>query len=237
MEDSPRLYPEVVSSAVLSQLRQLMQIPSLDSFRLAGGTALALQRGHRVSVDLDLFAERSFLPSALVLSVTEAFSELSIDQMQSHGLSAHWQATKIDLYYMGTFLYPPLQKEGIRLTDIRDIAAMKLECILSRKERKDYYDIAELLQEAPLNFWMAEFQKKYPYYQVRTVVDHLLNVSEADTSLVPQMLDSTSWDQVKEQIQASVRSFLLATKRREKQAAEQREAQVNSLLARRRKKK
>lgn len=50
MEPLPELYREVVSPTVWKQLSQLMQLPALSGFRLAGGTALALYRGHRVSV-------------------------------------------------------------------------------------------------------------------------------------------------------------------------------------------
>ena len=226
-----------MSPIVFEQLTQLMQLPALNSFRLAGGTALALYRGHRVSVDLDLFAEYSFSTRSLVLSMTQAFPDFVIDQVQSYGISAHWQTTKIDMFYMGSFLYPAQLVEGVRLADVRDIAAMKLECILSRKERKDFHDIAELLQEAPLDVWMAEFQKKYPYYQTRTVIDHLLASSEADASLVPQILNSVAWDQAKERIQTAVKIFLLAIKERKKQLANQREKNLTSLLEKRKKKK
>jgi hypothetical protein len=212
-----------------------MQLPALSGFRLAGGTALALHRGHRESVDLDLFAERSFTVRSLVMAVTEAFPDFVIDQVQAHGVSAHWQTTKVDLYYMGDFLYPAPILAGVRLADVRDLAAMKLECVLSRKERKDYHDIAQLLQEAPLAVWLAEFQKKYPYYQTRAVIDHLLASSEADASLVPQILNSLTWKQAKEQVQAAVQKFLLTIKERETQAAREREEKQASLLKKRKK--
>lgn len=54
------LYFEAVSKECRHLISELMQIPALDSFRLVGGTALALQMGHRTSVDVDLFAEHSF---------------------------------------------------------------------------------------------------------------------------------------------------------------------------------
>ncbi len=189
-----------------------------------------------MSIDLDLFAERSFVVRSLVASVAEALPNIVIDQVQAHGVSAHWQSTKVDLYYMGPFLYPAATLEDIRLADVRDLAAMKLECILSRKERKDYHDIAQLLQEAPLAVWLAEFQKKYPYYQTRAVIDHLLASSEADSSLVPQILGSTTWEQTKEQVRTAVQTFLLSIKERKTQAARQRESKQALMLKRRKKK-
>jgi len=41
----------------LELLKYLMAEPYLENCRLAGGTALALQYGHRSSVDLDLFGD------------------------------------------------------------------------------------------------------------------------------------------------------------------------------------
>lgn len=230
MNPGPELHKKVVSPLVWKQLTHLMQLPVLRDFRLAGGTAIALQCGHRVSIDLDLFAERTFSPRLLATSLAQAFPGFMIDQMQPHGISGHQQATKVDLYYMGSFLYPAQKVAAIRLADLRDIAAMKLECILSRKERKDYHDIAELLKKAPLATWIAEFQKKYPYYQARTVVDHLLKVSEANASLVPQMLSVVTWEQVKEQVYAATKAFLLTIKEKEEQAAIEREKKWNELL-------
>ena len=232
MKEQPELHKEVVSPTVWAQLSQLMQAPTLSGFRLAEGTALALQRGHRISVDLDLFSERSFSVPLLVPLVAQAFPEFMVDQVQPHGVSGHWQTTKIDLYYMGAFLYPEQQVEGVRLADIRDIAAMKLACILSRKERKDYHDIAELLEENTFITWVNEFQKKYPYYQTRAVVDHLLASSEADGSLVPQVLHPVDWDQIKQKIQSEVGAFLLAVKEQKQQVIDQREEKRQALLKR-----
>ena len=51
------LYYETVSPTLQRILHQLMELKSLRGFRLVGGTSLALQRGHRRSIDIDLFTE------------------------------------------------------------------------------------------------------------------------------------------------------------------------------------
>ena len=55
-----RLYYDTVSAPLLSILRKLMASEVFKDFRLVGGTALALQRGHRRSVDIDLFTDLDY---------------------------------------------------------------------------------------------------------------------------------------------------------------------------------
>ena len=50
---------ETVEPDTLSLLRRIQSKPFMSRTRLVGGTALALQLGHRVSVDLDFFGEWS----------------------------------------------------------------------------------------------------------------------------------------------------------------------------------
>ena len=54
------LHIETVEPIALTVLNRLMALPELSSFCLVGGTALSLQYGHRVSVDLDLFSYEKF---------------------------------------------------------------------------------------------------------------------------------------------------------------------------------
>ncbi|MEJ0104693.1 MAG: nucleotidyl transferase AbiEii/AbiGii toxin family protein [Bacteroidota bacterium] len=52
------LHTETVTKETLALLKELMQLPWLDDFRLVGGTGLSLQYGHRISVDIDLFTDK-----------------------------------------------------------------------------------------------------------------------------------------------------------------------------------
>ena len=51
------LYLSTVESTTLELLKRLQQLPVLSNTRLVGGTALALQLGHRKSIDLDFFGQ------------------------------------------------------------------------------------------------------------------------------------------------------------------------------------
>jgi predicted nucleotidyltransferase component of viral defense system len=54
------LYTRTVSNKTLELLKQMMQDQILANFVLVGGTALSLQIGHRISIDLDLFSINPF---------------------------------------------------------------------------------------------------------------------------------------------------------------------------------
>ena len=52
------LRKETISTELLEVLKSLMEMPILKNHRLVGGTSLALQIGHRISIDIDLFSEK-----------------------------------------------------------------------------------------------------------------------------------------------------------------------------------
>jgi len=55
-----KLYYNTTSPLLLSILKKLMESKEINPFRLVGGTALSLHRGHRLSVDIDLFADARY---------------------------------------------------------------------------------------------------------------------------------------------------------------------------------
>ncbi len=68
------LQVQAVSPKLLGLLNSLAAYETLSSFYLVGGTALALQIGHRISVDLDFFG-------------SPALNELEISQMMRETVS------------------------------------------------------------------------------------------------------------------------------------------------------
>ncbi len=69
------LHFEAIEPNTLSVLRKLMAMPSLGSFSIVGGTALALRYGHRQSVDLDLFSHNHFDKSTIREELFELFED------------------------------------------------------------------------------------------------------------------------------------------------------------------
>lgn len=70
---------------------------SLSGFRLVGGTALALQLGHRKSVDLDLFTDHSFDQNLVIESLKQMFN-FQIDFRRPQGFQLSIGEIKVDLY-------------------------------------------------------------------------------------------------------------------------------------------
>jgi hypothetical protein len=54
------LHKETVASPTLDLIKRLFKDASLNEFVLVGGTALSLQIGHRISIDIDLFSNKPF---------------------------------------------------------------------------------------------------------------------------------------------------------------------------------
>ena len=69
------LYLETVKSTAFSVLKELMGIEELNHIQLVGGTALAMQLGHRVSDDLDLFSNIPFSNDNIISILYKYFGE------------------------------------------------------------------------------------------------------------------------------------------------------------------
>ncbi len=125
---------------------------------LAGGTGLALQIGHRVSVDFDWFsgthplmgADRIRLLAALRASVP-AGEDVSVVREEDGTLAVRVAGVDVSFFtYPYPVLAPPSVLLGLPLASLADIAAMKLSAIIGRGSRKDFIDLNALLHEHPL---------------------------------------------------------------------------------------
>jgi hypothetical protein len=125
--------------------------PSLSRFSgfyLAGGTALALQLGHRVSVDFDLFSGDGITPSLLPRVQRVFAASVSPLVNNTHELTVIVQGVKVTfLTYPFPILEPLVVFEGIPLLSIREIAATKAYTIGRRGSLKDYVDLYYVLSE------------------------------------------------------------------------------------------
>lgn len=156
------LCTETVSKSTLELLKKLMNEPSLNGFILVGGTALALQLGHRISIDIDLFSVSPFQSDILAndLRINHSFE---LDFIAKNTLKGEIQGIKVDCI---AHQYPWLQQytilENIRMASIPDIAAMKLNAIAGDGTRvKDFIDIAFLSSKMSLNQMLNSYAAKY----------------------------------------------------------------------------
>ena len=171
----PRLHLETVTPFMLASLQTLMKQPALSSFQLAGGTSIALLTGHRQSIDLDLFTVQPFTQEDIAPLIAP-FQPLTVKPTRI-GVAyllpapAGESALKVDLCNWRTrFLYPPVLIDGLRLTDLRDSCADKLNAITDRDELKDVWDIAELLKEFSLPQMVDYYKRKHPFLDAKEPV-------------------------------------------------------------------
>lgn len=122
-------------------------------FTLYGGTAIALQLGHRQSVDFDLFTDRNLSESAILREMP--FLNLAqVIQASNNTLTMTYpvnkEQVKISMFGGITFgrVGTPLIANGNELpvASLDDLMSTKLKVILQRAEKKDYMDIAEMIR-------------------------------------------------------------------------------------------
>ncbi len=204
------LHKNTVSEECFRLINDLMDIQSLDSFRLVGGTALALQKGHRQSVDIDLFCSRDFNNEDILMALEASLYPDRPEEVRIYpfGFFCTLRQIKTDFMYWGhSFAEEQLTMESIRMATPAEIFAMKLQAISGRSQKKDFVDIAILLDEIPLSQARKIFEQKYPEYDPGAVVKQLTYFDMAENSPMPDMLIPLTWEKVKEKIEIAVREY------------------------------
>jgi len=190
-----------------------MKIPELQSFSLVGGTALALKYGHRTSVDLDLFSVEKFEHQPVIDALRRTFGDSFTHKgdFTKWGIFCFIDGVKIDLVcYPHPMLYAVELRDTIRMYDDRDLIAMKIQAILGRGKKKDFWDVAELLRHYNLS-QMIDFHKaKYPNQMLLiSIPQALVYFEDAEQSDEPVSFKKQTWGKIKEKIKDAVREFLM----------------------------
>jgi hypothetical protein len=134
---------------------------ALQDFYLVGGTALALQIGHRISVDLDLFSTSAF-DNVQMREYLENEYGFRTNYMAANTLKGEISDVKIDCIMHKYKWLDTFEDNGIRLAGLKDICAMKLNSIAGNGTRiKDFVDLAYLSEHFSLRQMLDFFQEKY----------------------------------------------------------------------------
>ncbi len=209
------LRKDTVTEELITILKKLMKQQSLVDFRLAGGTALALQLGHRRSVDIDLFTSSELNKPIIKDELMSTFLGLLPEKESRWGLRYTIQGIKVELYGWNIpFIKLPIEEEGVRMAALEDIAAMKLEAIKERQEKKDFYDLAALIQKFSLKEMLDFYKIKYPDLDIRFVADALSNIDAADETPEPLILTESNWQKTKNAILEAFDQFVKQQKRK-----------------------
>lgn len=156
------LHKETIDAATLELLKRLMGDERLQGFALVGGTSLALQMGHRISVDLDLFTEKEFEADEL-REYLEQHYHLQTDYLAFATVKGEVEGVQVDcIAHAYPWLKPFAVEEGIRLASLEDICAMKLNAIAGNGTRiKDFVDVAHLSSRFSLEQMLKFYEEKY----------------------------------------------------------------------------
>lgn len=205
--------------STLAILKTLMKLEVLNDFFLVGGTALALQLGHRVSVDLDLFTRKEFDCENILMALRDKFQFNIVKKQDKNLMILHLSdqkfpghSVKVDfLRYPYKLIDDMIQTDGLRILSVKDIIPMKLSAISGRGAKKDFYDIYHLLDDFTLPQMMGFFSKKYPDTAHFQVLKSLLYFVDADNDLDPVSLKKVFWEDIKSKIRNAVNDYLSDT--------------------------
>jgi hypothetical protein len=198
-----------------------MAMEELANHHLVGGTALALQIGHRISVDIDLFSSQQSDYSVIDNKILAEFSGEAqilhyINSPLGKGISLSITGIKTDILdWAKSFQFPIVQQEGIRLACLEEIAVMKLNIIASppelvRYEKKDFVDLAFLLEEFSLQELIEFCHQQNPGFAFteRMVLEALQTAELADKKPHPRMLIPLDWPASKQKINEAVQRYV-----------------------------
>jgi predicted nucleotidyltransferase component of viral defense system len=195
------LHYQTVDPNILELLKSLMQKDYLKQFVLVGGTALALQIGHRKSVDLDLFTIQDFSTDELLPTLLQDY-RLQPDMQMPQTLICSIEDIKVDfIRFKYPFIRPFVEIDGIKMLSVEDIAPMKLDAITGRGSKKDFYDLYYLLQLFDLEQLFALYKEKYPHQTTFHVARSLVYFEDAENNPDPYIFDKKlTWTKVKKAI-------------------------------------
>lgn len=195
------MFTKTLLPDTLRAIQLISAVPEIKKAYLAGGTALALQLGHRISVDLDFFTAEDFNEAEVVgrLSLVKSFHKEGTAKGTIWGKISR---TRLSLF---RYQYPLLRAatlfEGIALASLADIAAMKIHAIVDRGTRRDFVDVYFLSKKYSLDRMLGFYQEKYSalesnLYSILRALDYFEDAEKE--SQMPNMISKVDWEEVKD---------------------------------------
>ena len=199
---------QTVLPDTLELLRVLMNIPFFKDTRLVGGTSLALQYGHRRSVDLDLFGNFPDDDDEMVELFRNLRMSVKIGQRSSRVKPFYLNGIKVDFVrYQYSWIDQIVSDGELRLASPKDIAAMKIYAIQGRGSKKDFIDMFYLLKNYTLDEILNFYRQKYPEGSEYRALLSLTYFADADPMPMPEMFTNDSWMDMKSSIIDSVKAY------------------------------
>ncbi len=202
------LHYNTVTPLLRSVLETLMEADVFADFRLVGGTALSLYRGHRMSVDIDLFTDADYdsvdfeaidvyLRNTYPYVDTNDYAVIGMGKSYYIGYSQE-DCIKLDLFYTDAFINEAVVEDTIRLATVEEIIAMKLDVVSRTGRKKDFWDIHELKDDYSIAEMFLLHEQRYPYTHDRNLlINNFTDFSDADDDFEPDCLRGKHWEFIK----------------------------------------
>lgn len=198
------MFEKVLSKNAKQSLALLAKSGILKSAYLAGGTALALQIGHRYSYDFVFFSPQKFDEEILVQRITEILPKFNLERKSWGTILGYLGKTRFSLFFYNyPLLFKTHQLFELEIADIKDIAPMRIAAIADRGTKRDFIDLyfifakAEILTlKEALNFYDKKF-KALKQNKIH-ILKNLVYFADAEKDEMPQMIKSVRWSSVKE---------------------------------------
>ena len=202
------MHPKVLSGSAWKTVRALVDCGLTESWTLAGGTALALQLGHRYSEDLDFFRLDPFDTDPMLASLS-TIGVVSVHSRSADTLHLTLNGLRLSfLQAQAPLLFPGTSYRGLVIADPRDIAVMKVVAIGGRGSRKDFVDLYFILQGGgSIDGILALVRQRF--YRIDYNAYHLMKslvfFEDAEAEPMPQLIRGVEWDVIKKTLCDAVR--------------------------------
>ena len=199
---------QTIKPDTLELLKTISAQPEVQDTRLVGGTALALQYGHRQSVDLDFFGRLPEDKDTLI-DTLKRIGEVMVFNRSKSILQMVVNQVKVDFvdYSRYSWIDEPVNGDGLVLASDKDIAALKVNAIIGRGTRKDFVDLYALLQHYSLPEIMDFYRQKYPEFSEYRALLSMTYFEDAEMQDMPLMFIDTPWEAMKKTIIKAVEAY------------------------------
>lgn len=178
---------------------------------MAGGTAAALQLGHRLSFDLDFFSPEEFKPLK-VIGELERIINFQVEESTESTILGRIKDIKFSLFlYKYKVLFPLKRFLDINILDLRDIAAMKIAAISDRGVKRDFIDLYFMCKaRIELEEMLRLYDKKYGRLASNLIhiKKSLVYFMDAEDQEMPRMLKACQWEEVKRFFEEEVKKLI-----------------------------
>ena len=169
---------------------------------LAGGTACALQLGHRVSYDLDYFTTNKFSINIVLEKIKNLNHNFILEREAEQTILGSFPEIKFSLfYYPYELLEETVNCNGNNLASLKDIAAMKINAVSDRGTKRDFVDLYFIMQNKnySLDLVLQFYDEKFSTLSANRehILKSLTYFDDAENSDVPNMLVNYDWQKIK----------------------------------------